>query len=78
MDKRCCRWLLKNRLNVDQATLPFVVKQDKTHKMLGNKQVWISQPAKVWPGQEPNQLCIRTEGGQIVKPAIIFKRKGTV
>ena len=49
VDKRCGRWRPKNRLNVDQATLPFVVEQDKTHKMLGNKQVWISQP-----GQEPN------------------------
>ena len=34
--ERCGRWLPKNRLDVDQATLPFVVEQDKTHKMLGN------------------------------------------
>ena len=42
VDKSCGRWLPKNRLNAHQVPLHFVVEEDMTHKMLGNKQVWIS------------------------------------
>ena len=42
VDKSCGRWLPKNRLNVHQVPLHFVMEEDKTHKMLRNKQVWIS------------------------------------
>lgn len=45
--------------------------------MLGKKQVWISQPGSdLGKSQATLQLCIRTEGEQTVKPAIIFRDKG--
>ena len=73
----CGRWLPKNRLNVDQVPLPFVVEQDKTYKMLRKKQVWISQPGSdLNKSQATLQLYIRTEREQTMKPAIIFRGKG--
>lgn len=73
------RWLPKNRLNVDQVPLPFVVEQDQTYEMEGNKQVWISQPGSGLDKRQATlQLCIRAEGEQTVKPAIIFRGKGNV
>ena len=63
VDKTYGRWLPKNRLNVDQVPLPFVVDQEKTG--LDKRQATL-------------QLCIRAEGEQTVKPAIIFRGKGNV
>ena len=37
VDKTYGRWLPKNRLNVDQVPLPFVVDQEKTYEIEGNK-----------------------------------------
>ena len=44
VDNTYGRWSPKNRLNVDQVPLPFVVDQDKTYEIAGSNQVWISQP----------------------------------
>ena len=78
-DQTYGRWLPKNRLNVDQVPLPFVVEQDKTYEFEGNKQVWISQPGSGLDKRQATlQLCIKAEGEQTVKPAIIFRGKGNV
>ena len=45
--------------------------------MFGKKQVWISQTGSdLGKSQATLQLCIRTEGEQTVKPAVIFRGKG--
>ena len=78
-DETYGRWLPKNRLNVDQVPLPFVVEQDQTYEFEGNKQVWISQPGSGLDKRQATlQLCIKAEGEQTVKPAIIFRGKGNV
>ena len=78
-DQTYGRWLPKNRLNVDQVPLPFVVEQDQTYEFEGNKQVWISQPGSGLDKRQATlQLCIKAEGEQTVKPAIIFRGKGNV
>ena len=59
--------------------MPFVVEQDQTYEFEGNKQVWISQPGSgLDKRQAALQLCIKAEGEQTVKPAIIFRGKGNV
>ena len=56
-------WLAKNRHNVDQVPLPFVIDQDKTYGVTGNKQVWVSQPSTgLDKRQAMLQLCMRAEG----------------
>lgn len=35
----------RNRYNVDQVPLPFVVDPGTTYATVGNKQVWVSQPS---------------------------------
>lgn len=78
-DQTYGRWLPKNRLNVDQVPLPFVMEQDQTYEFEGNKQVWISQPGSGLDKRQATlQLCIKAEGEQTVKPAIIFRGKGNV
>lgn len=39
IDKKYGRWSSKNRYNIDQVPLPFVIDQDKTYDITGNKQV---------------------------------------
>ena len=69
----------KQRFNVDQVPLPFVVKQDRTYELSGSKQVWVSQPGSGLDKRQATlQLCIRAEGRQTVKPAIVFQGKGNV
>ena len=78
-DAKYGRWLPKNRYNVDQVPLPFVVEQDKTYDVTGNKQVWVSQPSTGLDKRQATlQLCIRAEGEQNVKPAIVFRGKGNI
>ena len=78
-DQTYGRWLPKNRLNVDQVPLPFVVEQDQRYEFEGNKQVWISQPGSGLDKRQATlQLCLKAEGEQTVKPAINFRRKGNV
>ena len=73
------RWLPQNRNNVDQVPLPFVIDQDKTYKMKGSEQVWVSQPScGLYKRQATLQLCIRAEGQQNVKRGIVFWGKGNV
>ena len=46
---------------------------------IANKQVWIFQPGSSQDKRQATlQLCIRPEGEQTVKPAIIFRGKGNV
>ena len=79
MDTKYGRWLPRNRYNIDQVPLPFVIDQDKTYDSTGNKQVWVSQPSTGLDKRQATlQLCIRAEGEQNVKPAIIFRGKGNV
>ena len=73
------RWTPKNRYNIDQVPLPFVVDREKTYDVTGNKQVWVSQPSSGLDKRQATlQLCIRAEGDQDVKPAIVFRGKGNV
>ena len=78
-DVKYGRWTPKNRYNIDQVPLPFVVDQEKTYDVTGNKQVWVSQPSSGLDKRQATlQLCIRAEGDQHVKPAIVFRGKGNV
>ena len=55
------------------------MEQDQTNEFEGNKQVWISQPGSGLDKRQATlQLCIKAEGEQTVKPAIIFRGKGNV
>ena len=73
------RWLPRNRYNIDQVPLPFVIDQDKTYDFTGNKQVWVSQLSTGLDKRQATlQLCIRAEGEQNVKPALAFRGKGNV
>ena len=79
MDQKFGRWLPENRYNIDQVPLPFVVNQDKTYEVEGSKHVWVSQPSSGLDKRQATlQLCIRAEGEQNVKPAIVFRGKGNV
>lgn len=79
LDVKYGRWTPKNRYNIDQVPLPFVVDREKTYDVTGNKQVWVSQPSSgLNKRQATLQLCIRAEGDQDVKPAIVFRGKGNV
>ena len=52
---------------------------NRTYELEGNKQVWISQPGSGLDKRQATlQLCIKAEGEQTVKPAIIFRGKGNV
>lgn len=73
------RWLPKNRYNIDQVPLPFVIEQEKTYDVLGSKQVWVSQPSTGLDKRQATlQLCICATGEQNIKPAIVFRGKGNV
>lgn len=79
IDAKHGRWLPTNRYNVDQVPLPFVVDQEKTYEIQGSRQVWVSQPSSGLDKRQATlQLCIRAEGEQNVKPAIVFRGKGNV
>ena len=79
LDVKYGRWTPKNRYNIDQVPLPFVVDREKTYDVTGNKQVWVSQPSSGLDKRQATlQLCIRAEGDQDVKPAIVFRGKGNV
>ena len=78
-DAKYGRWLPRNRYNIDQVPLPFVIDQNKTCGFTGNKQVWVSQPSTGLDKRQATlQLCIRAEGEQNVKPALVFRGKGNV
>ena len=58
---------------------PFVVDQGAIYDTVGNKQVWVSKPSSGLDKRQATlQLCIRTEGDQNVKPALVFRGKGNV
>ena len=79
LDCKYGRWLPQNRYNVDQVPLSFVIDQDKTYEVKGSEQVWVSQPSSGLDKRQATlQLCIRAEGQQNVKPAIVFRGKGNV
>ncbi|KAJ7331153.1 hypothetical protein OS493_020855 [Desmophyllum pertusum] len=70
VDPKYGRWMPK-------VPLPFVNEQDKTYDTLGAKQVWVSQPSSGLDKRQATlQLCIRADGEQNVKPALIFRGKG--
>ena len=79
IDPKYGRWTPGNRYNVDQVPLPFVVDQGAIYVTVGNKQVWVSQPSSGLDKRQATlQHCIRTEGDQNVKPALVFRGKGNV
>lgn len=79
IDPKYGRWTPGNRYNVDQVPLPFVVDQGTTYDTVGSKQVWVSQPSSGLDKRHATlQLCIRAEGDQNVKPALVFKGEGNV
>ena len=60
-----------------QVPLPFVNDQETTYVDKGSSSVWIAQPGSgLDKSQFTLQLCIRPEGDQIVKPAIVFRGTG--
>mgnify|MGYP001798628250 CR=1 FL=1 len=66
-DVKYGRWTPKNRYNIDQVPLPFVVDQEKTYDVTGNKQVWVSQSSSGLDKRQATlQLCLRAEGDQHV------------
>ena len=59
--------------------LPFVVDQGTTYDTVGNKQVWGFTPSSGLDKRQATlQLCIRAEGDQNVKPALVFRGKGNI
>ena len=53
--------------------------QSKSYADKGSKQVWVLQPMSgLEERQATLQLCIRGNGPQTVKPAIVFCGKGNV
>ena len=67
-DRKYEQWMPKQRFNVDQVPLPFVVEQDRTYELSGSKQVLVSQPSSGLDERQANlQLCIRAEGRQAVQ-----------
>ena len=68
-DRKYGRRMPKQRVNVDQVPLPFVVEQDRTYELSGSKQVWVSQPSSGLDKRQATlQLWIRAEGRQTVQP----------
>ena len=62
---------------MDQVPLPFVNDQETTYADKGFSSVWIAQPGSgLDKRQSTLQLCIRPEGDQTVKPAIVFRGTG--
>ena len=54
-----------------------MIDQDKTYEIKGSEQVWVSQSSSGLDRRQATlQLCIRAEGQQNVKPAIVFRGKG--
>ena len=78
-DVKYGRWAPKNRYNIDQVPLPFVVEQERTYDVTGSKQVWVSQSSSGLDKRQATlQPCIRAEGDQHVKHVIVFRGKGNV
>ena len=69
----------KTKVQCRPSPSPFFVEQDRTYDSSGSKQIWVSHPGS---GLDKRQatllLCIRAEGRQTVKPAIVFRGKGNV
>ena len=79
IDPKYGRWTPGNRYNVDQVPLTFVVDHRATYDTVGSKQLWVSQPSSGLDERQATlQLCIRAEGDQNVKPALVFRGKGNV
>ena len=79
-DSKWGGFLPKQRLNVDQSPLPFVVNSKKTYEFVekGDKyhNTWISQPGSGLDKRQCTmQLMFRPEGNQ-PKLGIIFRGKG--
>ena len=67
-------WLPANRY---QVPLPFVNNQETTYADKGSSSVWIAQPGSGFDKRQSTlQLCVRPEGDQTVKPAIVFRGTG--
>lgn len=81
-DKKWGGFLPKQRLNVDQSPLPFVINSKKTYEFVekGEKyhNTWISQPGSGLDKRQCTlQVMFRPEGNQ-PRLAIIFRGKGRV
>ena len=80
-DSKWGGFLPKQRLNVDQSPLPFVVNSKKTYEFVekGEKyHAWISQPGSGLDKRQCTlQVMFRPEGNQ-PKLGIIFRGKGRV
>ena len=79
-DKKLGRFLLHQRLNVDQSPLPFAISTKRTYEMVkkGDRyhRVWITQPGSGLEKRQCTlQICFRSVGKQ-PKLGIIFHRKG--
>ncbi|KAK3243212.1 hypothetical protein CYMTET_47121 [Cymbomonas tetramitiformis] len=77
------RFLFKNRLNVDQVPLPFVVGDyEHTIEEKGAQNVWIRQPGSGLEKRQANlQIAIRAgkdaEGNNLSQPPIAILFRGT-
>ena len=79
-DQKWGRFLPKQRFNVDQCPLPFVITTKRTYELVqkGDRfyKVWISQPGSGLEKRQCTlQVCFHPTGKQ-PKLAIIFRGKG--
>jgi len=66
VDTKFGRWLPKDRYNVDQVPLPFVIDQETTYDVAGTKQVWVSLPASgLDKRQQPCNSAFGQKGNKI-------------
>ena len=57
-DRKYGRWMPKQRFNVNQVPLPFVVEQDRTYDFSGRKQIWVSQPGSGLDKRQSNSTTL--------------------
>ena len=69
----------KKQIYYRSSSSALCCRSRKTYDVTGNKQVWVSQPSSGLDKRQATlQLCIRAEGDQDVKPAIVFRGKENV
>ena len=70
------RFAAEVMFHMDQIPLPFVLDSSRSLNAIG-RPCYIFQPGgDLDKRQATIQLCIRAAGGQIVRPAIIFRGMG--
>ena len=64
---------------MDHVPLKFLIDQASTYDTIGTKKVWILQPSSGLDKRQATlQLCIRADGDQNAKSALVFRGKGNI